>query len=601
MTCVFKLTSPSGKDVVAYDPKPLIEHYDSLGLEFESLNEVNYFTYGSLPEGSHGKLLVEAKAIRDIAEVHLVTLTIEGSEDTFIYKYLRIESIEYIATPLTDWSLTSSVDVHKRLAVVSVRDIFTYDRDHVIRKDYNRITKLLPLDKNNVVEPTQDNLLSFEAILKDIWSYATVDVVGAPDIKPHNVLSAGCSSVEMSSYIADSLLLNCYASKDFISLIFTNESSSSELLERQPIFTKYGSNTFHDRFYIHLSQNADKLSKLRTVVLRDYYDKWGSNWDDEKSSRFLPEDDEVLENNKRFKNPHTSYIHYYPFYESVLGTNDGENTELSNLAGTLASNYAKRTQRIQKILYKDVANIDPSATVQKVTYKILDNIGLVTQVEGTEIRSTAVPPSTSQSARGFEYVPPMLVGINSPAGSTSIGGIAPGEMGLISLPDHSDAAESSTSTEVPYYNATNQQTFDYDTIAVYHNANTRRYEFSTPIEAIFRYTLRTDWTNGVAVAYRKHIATGVSSGVTVSVLDPLRIFDYQSYGDSGYMIHTKDDKFIAIQAPCNADVPPDSSTPVGACCVGSYCFDGLTESGCSSVGGAWKGEGVNCSSNPCSE
>lgn len=65
---------------------------------------------------------------------------------------------------------------------------------------------------------------------------------------------------------------------------------------------------------------------------------------------------------------------------------------------------------------------------------------------------------------------------------------------------------------------------------------------------IWQYQLTTDWYGGLATADKKSMDGG-DAIESVTIRDPLSIFDYQEDGDKGYMVK-KDNKYYAIQAPC---------------------------------------------------
>ena len=119
----------------------------------------------------------------------------------------------------------------------------------------------------------------------------------------------------------------------------------------------------------------------------------------------------------------------------------------------------------------------------------------------------------------------------------------------------------------------------------------------TSRETLVRYRLTTNWFGGLAIAEILHME-GYSLASTALVRDPLAVFAYQTRGDQGYAIYKRgEDKYYAIQAPCNSTPTPPEDV-VGACCVGSYCIES-TEAGCNDVGGAWQGPGTTCETTEC--
>jgi len=71
-------------------------------------------------------------------------------------------------------------------------------------------------------------------------------------------------------------------------------------------------------------------------------------------------------------------------------------------------------------------------------------------------------------------------------------------------------------------------------------------------------------------------------------------------------MHTSGGSIVSVvdAGGCPAASNPCIPPPVGACCVpdgggGHYCYDGMTQSDCTSYGGTWLGEGTGCDPDPC--
>jgi hypothetical protein len=190
----------------------------------------------------------------------------------------------------------------------------------------------------------------------------------------------------------------------------------------------------------------------------------------------------------------------------------------------------------------------------------------------------------------MEYIPPTVWGLLPAAsGSNPLGGIAPGATGVLTLPDAGDGT-----LDIPIINRCTQQTFDGEIVAVHYDVHSKRYIFLDRCERFFQYLLLTGWSGGLAVARRLSM-DGVNSGKAVLLRDPLGVFSYQSAGDRGYMVYTVEDKFYAIQAPCDTNPTPPASPE--ACCYGSGCVN-ATAADCTAAGGIPQGPGTTCSDFP---
>lgn len=583
-----------------YNKEPLAEHYASLGFSTSAFDALNQFTYACLPEGSSGKFLVRATDAGLLTAGAKVSITIQGQVQSFNHYNLHITSIKFISVPLEGWTLNPTEPLEEKLAVITVEDLWA-PFDSVIQKDYNRVTIQLPESTSNTTEPVQASLSTYQEILEDIVSdhglgggAPTVELSGLPNVKPHNLLFAGSSVRDAFQIIADANLLVAYAAATSPSgkVLITNDQTTTDLIpsQSQVIYSNYGCEVLPANLITTFSQQGNPFSKQRTAVLEDYYANFDSPWASETDA-LTGVNDPTLANNGRFQNSLFNYEHYYPYYETGVFQTSDANT--ATIAGQLATNLIARQLRHVNIVYKDVVLINPSMTIQKITYKMTPQ-GLVTHIESTIPRKLNTPPMLNHVGRGLEFVPPMLTAtVASVSASDPLGGHAPGSAAEFILPDVGNGALTITGL-----NASTQQTFEGDAVHIFWNFHYRRYEYTERLIRKFQYYLLTNWVGGLAIA-RRYSIDGVNSGKSVLLRDPKGIFAYQHAGDSGYMFYSEANRFYAFQADCDAmdiEEPPET---VGACMFSEegsetlYCFI-LDETSCDDWGGSYQGDGITC-------
>ncbi len=590
--------------IKGYDKTPLVEAFEEIGFHLENLDSVNEFRYGALPEGSFGRFLVRSSDAYLLTEGELVSLTLTGNVETFTHSHLFVTKITHHSIPIQAWTLETPEVKDRKLAIIELSDLWTA-LNSTVAVDFNRVSVFNPVNTTNKTEPVQANLLSMQQVLNGIAAYLsdpvppTVQIQGFPTIKPNNVLSAGCTVKEMFQFIAD-----CYIVVAFVDRATggagkikignfqpTNEYSG---LEGRLIASSYGTDALPATFRTVFSQMSHPFSQERSTVLRDFYLNFSSEWANSETT-LTGVDDTVLPNNDRFQNSKFDQSHYFPFYE--VNPYSQTNSETDSIQDQLATNYLTKTLRTVDLVIKDIKVVDPSMTIQSVTYKVCSNgegIFFISSIKSTNFTKVSIPPMMGHVGRGFEYVPPMLEAtVNSESGSNVLGGSAPNSAANMNLTDLGFG-----SIGIPVWNASTQQTFQGENVNVFYHSHRRQFEYVERFTRFFQYTLITPWSGGLAIAYR-YSMDGVNSGKKVLLRDPLGIFSYQQYGDSGYMVYTEEDKFYAIQANCNIGSPPPIEDPTGACCYGSYCVVS-TASDCAMYG-TYKGDGTVCSPSPCSE
>lgn len=593
----------------AYDKTPLVEAFEQIGFHLENLDSVNEFRYGALPEGSFGRFLVRSSDAYQLAEGELVSLTLTGNVESFSHNHLFVTKITHHSVPVQAWTLEPAETKDNKLAIVELSDLWTA-LNSTVAIDFNRVSVFNPINTDNPVEPEEGDLLMTQEVLEGIASYLSdetppeVEIQGFPATRPVNVLSAGCTVKEMFQFIAE-----CYIVVAFVDrgtdgagkIKIGNYQPTDEYsgLDGRLIASSYGTEALPETFRTVFSQMSHPFSQERSTALRDFYPNFYDEWANLETT-LAGVNDTLLPNNPRFQNTKFDQSHYFPFYEA--NPYSETNLQADYIQDSLVTNYLLKTTRCVDLVVKDIKVVDPSMTIQSVTYKMCHNgegLFFVSSIKSTNFTKVSIPPMMAHVGRGFEYVPPMVeANVNFESGSNVLGGSYPNSYANMNL-----ANLGFESIQIPVWNASTQQTFEGDNVNLFYHMHRRHYEYIERFSRFFMYFLVTPWFGGLAIAYRFSM-DGVNSGKKVLLRDPLGIFSYQKAGDPGYMVYTENDAFYAIQAPCNVGTPPDEEDPTGACCYSSasgssYCLV-TTASACFGQG-TYKGDGTTCSPDPCPE
>ncbi len=125
--------SVSGAQVKVYDILQYSQFLKSIGIESIGLEDVNSFTYATLPEGSHGQFLIKASDVATLATGSFnVKVTFTGATATFEYLNLVVYKVIYLDVPSNATSTTN------QLAIVYLKDN-TAKLSSIITKDFNRV------------------------------------------------------------------------------------------------------------------------------------------------------------------------------------------------------------------------------------------------------------------------------------------------------------------------------------------------------------------------------------------------------------------------------------------------------------------------------
>jgi hypothetical protein len=605
------LSKGSSNIVSVLDHRALKQSLLERDAVISELEDINRFTYASFPEGSHGKFLINAKDINLINDAtYDVRLTITGQLDTFIHSGLRVSNVEYFTVPLTGWSI-SSTPPEGQLAIVTVHDRY-HDWDDLLVKDHNRISTQAPTDWVNDFEPEYDDLEDWDSIWTTIGTdhsikseNITFSLTGIPEYKPKNVLSAGTSVKNLLDEFCKAHFVTGYFDKSGNpNVTVTNAVTGSDMTPTNPVvFSSYGTSTIPKKLAILFSNQSRKFARLRTNILETIYSDYASDWQ-EKIGDITSNDDTTLANNNDPEQDSTlEFGHYFAFHDhlgetttcsgTATGTGLTPEEEACNILDGLSTNLANKFHRSCVIGYKDVVDLDPSNTIEKIIYT-LEDPGMLTFISTSSPRGCSVPPMLSHVARGFEYVPPFLHGTVPVPNSEYITEFGPDYAG--GFVPNQEAQLTIDGTRITIYNECTQQMFTGETVGVHYDALAKRYAFLDRCERFFQYQLLSNWYGGIALATRMSM-DGVSSGKIVVVRDPLGIFSYLHSGDCGYMVYTVEDKFYAIQAPCENKASKPSG--LGACCLDGVCYDEVDPTDCSSAGGTHQGAGTDCTTVSC--
>lgn len=482
---MIKLINQTSSEVVdVYDVRSLIQMYSELGIHDTDMDSWNTYVHAIFPEGGHGKFIIAAdKAALLNTGSYEITLEIQdiNAGVGLSIKKLIVRSVRYLEVPMIPWTLANPSNINeesRKVAIVELED-YSSSMDDIVNKDYNRITKLAPVDTANKFEPVVADLKDFNTIIGEILTDNPVggatlafSITGLPtDFKPRNVLSAGSCIKDVFQLVANAHFLVVFIDRNGVVTI-TNEQTTGQLvpLRNSLIYSEYGPPTCPDKVFLVFSENAHQQSKQRTTLLIDYTGNTNLNW----ATDFIEPDnttDPTLPNVSRTASSGNSEAIYYPYLEHDEYNELNTDSEYVNLLDALQTNYEARTQRVLKVAYKGLHIVNPSATVNRVSYRYLSN-QFITTVESLPPEKLAVPALTNQIARGLEYVPPFL------RGTVTIGGDAPvSEDDVVKCELQLPLRTSYSSRfKVPFYNESGSGVSVGTMVGVHYNIHTRRYE-----------------------------------------------------------------------------------------------------------------------------
>ncbi len=491
--------SDSEVTVKVYDHIDIVRKYQELGLNIEDMEDWNTFTYGILPEGSHGKFLITADKVATLNtgkfEITLDLINV-NSGIAISHEKLLVSSVKFFEVSLTAWSIlppatpTTATEESRHFAVVELVD-YTANLNFVIEKDYNRVTRMAPVDPGAEYEPGTSDLMNFTEIINDILTENPIDGVpitlsssGLPGtgFKPKNVLTAGSSLKDTIQLIADAHFLVAFIDNEGV-LTVTNEQTSSTLIppKNQLVYSSYGPPACPSKIKIVFSEQAHHLSKQRTTLLVDYEGNYEDPWANYELS--IPSHtDPTLPHVEKTASDGNSENMYYPYFENLVYGQYDDSAETTVLTDAIKANYQARTMRVIKLVYKDLVDLKPSASISRVTFKYT-GIGMLTFIDSSPPEIVSVPPILNQIARGQEFVPPFLRGIVSDGGADYDAAI-PGYPGTddpvagvaaeIELPPVGEG----DLFPVPVWNVTTSTMIEGSVAGVHFNVHARRYEYS---------------------------------------------------------------------------------------------------------------------------
>lgn len=354
---MIKLTVGS-TDIKVYDHIELMKNLLSVGVESAEFDELNKFTLGVLPEGSYGKFLVNAASLATLKTGEFnVTLTITGQEDTFTHTCLMITEVRYFDMPIASVSGLS-----RHVAIVKVQDVF-FALDDIIQEDYN----ISPIDDADVK--------TFQQIIDDILSNFPVGgspvvatLTGLPAFSPRNVLSKGVRVRDFLQQVADAHYLVCYAKPSAATpgeIVITNALATGLIpAKAQLIYSEFGTEVMQSELEVTLGSYA------------------AGEWNfDTYTATVIASDDAILPSNARYPTD-VKESAFYPYFDNERFTAGGSETVI--IGSQLATNFAKRTERVIKNVYKDVIDTVPSSSIQQINYRYTQ-AGLVTELRSMPV------------------------------------------------------------------------------------------------------------------------------------------------------------------------------------------------------------------------